>query len=392
MAWPSEHLLQTPNAFLHPLHQFFVMTYRITRATLLCACALAPASAHAALGIFTHGNGIKSLGMGGVSYSIAEESMALAANPAHAAGLGKRIDVAVDVFGPQSNARIYGNAAGPDMRYRTDAKRAYMIPQGGFNLPLTEKLSFGLTLLSAGLGPDYPDSPYQRFGGATRTNIQLASTSMVSALAYQLAPKLVVGLSANLGYQQLRLQGINFLSAISERPGKVSNQGKDGSASAGYSVGMVGELTPQLRFGMAYRSKSWTGRHTDYSGLLPERGRLELPAIWGAGFTATPLPQLEIALEYQRYEYANEPAFANRLGALAAGHLLGSSEGPGFGFKDQSAYKLGVQWQATSQLTLRGGYISASQVMRESENLFGILGTLPTTTHYTAGASYVAAH
>lgn len=357
-------------------------------AALIAFCS--PFAAQATVGVFEHGNGIKSMGMGGVGYSFAEETTALGANPAHALALSHRFDVGVDLFAAEAVATYDGNAAGPDESFASDGRTYYAIPQGGYSRRLSDRLGFGVTVLSAGLGPDYDGSPYERFGGSSRVSLGLASSSVVTALAYQLNKQHTVGASLNVGYQVLELKGLQFLDdpAVSSAPGKVTNQGKDGAFSVGFSLGWHGQLTPWLAAGVAYRSKSWTEKHEDYRGLVAEGGRLELPAIYGGGVTLTPIRNWTLALEFQHQAYSKEPAFSNKIEKLAEGNLLGSDNGPGFGLDDANVYKIGVRWQATPKLMLRAGYTYNTVIVQRSETLFAVLGCLTTSTNYSVGATY----
>lgn len=366
-----------------------IMTCKVITAALL-ALAI-PFGASGSLGIFEHGNGIQSMAMGGVSYSVGYETTALGANPAHAIGLGNRWDVGVDVFYADAVSTIRGNSLGPDERYHSDAKSYYAIPQGGWSRTLSDRLAIGVTVLSAGLGPAYDGSPYERFGGSPRTSLQLSSSSVVTAAAFRLSPKHVIGASLNTGYQELKVTGLQFLAneQASLAPNRVTNQGKDGAFTAGLSIGWLSQLTPQLTFGAGYRSRNWTQRHKEYRGLIAEGGKLELPAIYGLGFAYKPAPAWTIALETQRYTYRKQRAFRNGIGQFAAGEKLGAEQGPGFGWDDQYAYKLGVSWQATPKLALRAGYIHATQIINSSETLFAALGCLTGTNQYTAGATWL---
>ena len=354
-----------------------------------------PVQVQATLGLFEHGNGIKSMGMGGVGYSFAEETTVLGANPAHALALGSRYDIGVDIFRAEAEAIYENNNLNPEQfdpneTQLSDGRRYYYIPQGGFSMALSERWALGVAVLSAGLGADYDGSPYERFGGAARTTLQLASSSVVTALAYQLNQNHALGFSLNTGYQVLSVKGLEFLdnAALSESPGKVTNQGKDGAFTLGFSVGWHGKLTPWLSAGLAYRSKNWTQKHEDYAGLVAEGGKLELPSIYGGGIAITPAPNWTLALEAQRYTYRKQTAFRNGIAGLEQGVLLGSADGPGFGFNDQNAYKLGIAWQATPKLMLRGGYIYATRIVQPSETLFGFLACLTTGMQYALGATY----
>lgn len=354
-----------------------------------------PLQAQATLGLFEHGNGIKSMGIGGVGYSFAEETTVLGANPAHALALGNRFDIGVDVFRAEAEAIYENNNVNPDQfdpnqTRLSDGRRYYAIPQGGVSMALSERWAVGVAVLSAGLGADYSRSPYVRFGGGHRTSLQLASSSVVTALAYQLNEDHALGLSLNTGYQVLSVEGLEFLdnAALSESPGKVTNQGKDGAFTLGFTLGWHGRLTPWLSAGLAYRSKNWTEKHEDYAGLIAEGGRLELPSIYGGGIAITPAPNWTLVLEAQRYTYRKQTAFRNGIGGLEQGVLLGSADGPGFGFNDQNAYKLGIGWQATPKLMLRAGYIYNTKIVQPSETLFGFLGCLTTNMQYALGATY----
>jgi len=352
---------------------------------------LSAAPSHATLGIFAAGNGLKSLGMGGVSYSHATESTALSGNPAHALGLGNRFDIGSDSFYAKATATISGNELAADSAEKSDGQSLYFIPQAGFTRRLNDRWAFGITMLSAGLGPDYDGSPYARFGGnPDRTTLQLASTSVDSVLAYQVLETLDVGLSLNTGYQQFSAKGLEFLTdpTLSSSPGQVTDQGKDGVFTFGASLGVVWRINPWLTAGASYRSKNHNGKHKDYRGLIAGGGRLELPAIYGGGLSIRASPSVTIALEAQRYTYRSSDAFGNGLDRLEAGVRLGEENGPGFGYDDQNAYKLGVSYDVSPRLTLRGGYTYGTQMVTEKNTLFAFIGPVTLQEQYSVGATY----
>lgn len=347
-----------------------------------------PNLASATLGVYEYGYGIKSMGMGGVAYAYAGDTMSIAANPAHAVSLAGRYDIGYDVFNPRAGATIRDVPGVPDQTYYNDGRSWYGIPQGGVAFALSDRLAAGVTMISAGLGPDYKDSPYARYGGASRVILGLAQTALGAALAYEITPRQNIGFSANISYQALSTKGLEAFAQASESPEHVTNQGRDGVVGGSVTVGWVGELAPGLTAGASYHSKNWMPRHKEYEGLLPDHGKFELPAIWGAGFVYQANSDWMLAFDYQRFEYASEVAFGNGIDKLSEGKLLGSKDGPGFGWNDQDAYKFGVNWKATPQLDLRAGYVHATQIIRESDTLFAFLGCVTLTTHYSVGATY----
>lgn len=366
------------------------MTSNTTRTFFAGALLACIPPAQATLGVFEHGNGIKSMGMGGVGYSIGEESTSLVANPAHVIGLGERYDLGVHGVTPRGDVEVEDNAAGPDSRHRNTGRRYFFIPQGGFTLALGERWALGVAASSAGVGPDYPNSPYARFGGAERSSLFLTVAGLSTALAYKVNANHSLGASLNLAYQTLSLEGVNFIGAVSSDPDRVSNQGKDGEFGVGFTIGWHGQLTPQLAAGVAYRSKTWTGKHEEYRGLLPEQGRLELPQIWGAGLAYALATDWTLAFDFQRFQYSGQTAFGSSVTRLdpASGVLFGDDQGPGFGFKNQNAYKFGLAWKASPEWTLRAGYLDATQMVSRQETLFGMLAPVAGTRHYTVGSTW----
>lgn len=346
-----------------------------------------PLAATASNGLFTHGDGIKAQGFGGVTVVAGEDTGAMASNPANLFQLGDRYDVGLDLLVADPAAEIEGNAAGPDERFPADGKHNYFVPQGGYARRLSPRLAAGFSMASAGLGPDYRRNPYARFGGDPSARIALAQSTIVNALAYEVVPGQVLGASLNLAYQMFELEGLSALSSASASPQHFSDQGTDGGFGLGFTLGWSGRLKPWLTAGAAYRSKTWTERMKRYEGLIPDRGRLETPAMYSAGIALTPAPRWTLGIEAQRVEYASEIAFGNDLGELEQGHLFGSEDGPSFGWRDQNIYKLGIAYQASPSIRLRAGYCRATQLIPPSSTFLSILGPATTKNHYSLGAS-----
>lgn len=363
-------------------------------AAWLSLCMLLPLQAGATLGVFEHGSGIKSLGEGGISYTAGEESTVITANPALAAGLGERFDVGMDELTPDARASISGNSLGPDQAYDSDAHHFYPIPQGGVTMPLAPLWAAGATLYAGGLGPDYSQSPYARFASPANAaasqsaSLTLKISGLCLALAHELLPGQSLGAAVNVQHEGMNVKGLSSFAAFSESPGNVSDIGEHGAWGGSLSFGWNGSITPWMTAGASYRSKSWSQRISAYRGLLPDQGLLELPAIYGGAVAFKPLPRLQIALEFERSEYGARHAFGNSVDLLYQGQLLGSSDGPGFGWTNQNAYKLGLSWQAIPRLVLRAGYVYSPANFPPSQTLFNAMAPATLKDHYTAGGTW----
>lgn len=367
---------------------------RRTHAAWLALCAFLPLRAGATLGVFEHGSGIKSLGEGGISYVAGGETTAIAANPALALALGNRYDIGMDELTPDERTTVSGNSLGPDRTYDSNAHHFYPIPQGGLTRRLAPGWAAGATLYAGGLGPDYSESPYARFAAPSNASrsqsasltLKISGLSMV--LAHEVLPGQSLGLAVNVQHEALNAQGLSTFGTFSESPGNVSDVGKHGAWGGSLCLGWDGRITPWLEAGLSYRSKSWSEKIRAYRGLLPDQGLLELPAIYGGALAFKPLPGLQVAVEFVRSEYGARNAFGNSIGLLSEGRLLGSSDGPGFGWTNQNAYKLGVSWQALQSLRLRAGYIYNTAQFPPSQTFFNAMAPAVLKDHYTAGATW----
>ncbi len=373
------------------------MMNKLHSTALAAVGCLSAFNAQATLGIFEHGTGIKALGYGGVSYIGVDESTAISANPALAFGLGGRFDLGADFLVVRGGTKISGNAAGPDEYYGSTGKKYFPIPQFGVTTRIADHWAFGVSAFAAGLGPDYPRSPYARFaqgqgaaveaGSASAQNsLKIAGISFV--LAHEVLPGQSIGLAANVQHQSLSTDGTLPFGAVSESPEFVGNQGQHGGFGASFTLGWTGHITPWLDGALSYRSKTWQQKIEQYRGLLPDQGRLALPAIFGGALLFKLAPEWNAAVEYQHFAYQRSNAFGNSLGLLFEGRPLGSDNGPGFGWNNQNVYKLGIQHQWAKDWILRGGFIYSTQVLSKSNTLFNGLAPATPKFHVTGGFTY----
>lgn len=345
-------------------------------------------SAWAGFGPYEHGYGIKSLGAGGVAYALHDEAYQVNANPAAAALMGHRLDLGLNWNVVDPGGSITGNAAGADQQFDSDVQRHYPIPQAAWVRPLNPQLSTGVTFFAAGLGTEYRDNPYARFGGEGRGKLGIMQVGLSGLLAWRVAPRQSLGLGLNVSYRSFELKGIQPFAGFSQAPAQLTNQGEAGGLGVSVSLGWQGQIAPGLQAGIAVRTPTYMQKLKDYAGALPHQGQLNLPAIWGGGLAYELFSSLTVAVDAQRLQFGRVAALGNPIAQLQQGHLLGSDEGPGFGWRSQTIYKLGLIWQASPQLTLRAGYNHGSSVISPSETLFDLLAPSAGRRHYTLGGSY----
>lgn len=373
------------------------MNFRIARsaaskflaATGLALMAAAPASATD--GYFLHGAGAKAKGSGGAAIAYPQDALAITANPAAATELGHRVDVGFDIFVPDRSVRIAGNAFGADQSYSGNNANPFVLPEFGYAVPLSEKLSFALAIYAnGGMNTDYKRNPFERFGATGEAGIDLKQVFITPTLAVRVADGHSLGISVIGVAQSFRAKGIAPFAAASADPANFTDNGEDWAWGGGVRVGWLGHLTDRLSAGAFYQSKVWTTRFERYAGLFADRGGFDVPASWGGGLAYRLTDRLDMAADVKRIEYSGIGSVGNSLAPLFAGVPFGAAGGPGFGWKDITVYKFGAVYKASPTWTLRAGYGRAEQPIPASQTFLNILAPGVVQDHFTLGATWTA--
>jgi long-chain fatty acid transport protein len=356
--------------------------------TPLCAL-LAAGSAHATNGYFSHGYGIKAKGMGGASVAMTDNAFAGANNPAAAAWAGNRVEVGLDVFAPSREMERTGS--GGNLAVKSDSNIFY-VPEFGFNAAVSDTIGMGITIYgNGGMNTDYAGGQINCGGGAVnalcgngRLGVDLQQLIVAPTIAFKLSPTQSIGISPLAVQQVFKADGLSAFAGVSASSTKLSNNGADTSNGYGVRLGYLGKYGDSFSVGASYSPQISMSKLSQYAGLFAEAGGFDIPANYAIGLAFKPTPDVTVALDYQRIRYSGVPSIANT-GSLRP---LGSVNGGGFGWDDVNVWKVGVQWQATGNLTMRVGANVGTNPIKSSEVTFNILAPGVTTTHYTVGGTY----
>lgn len=365
------------------------------------AAAIVALPALATNGYFAHGYGLKAKGMGGASTAMAQDSLGGATNPASMVWSGSRMDLGADVFMPRRDAERTG-AGFPTLNGKVDSdKKAFLIPEFGYNRMVNNNLSVGVSVYgNGGMNTSYPQGTFNCGGGAANMlcgsgtlgiGVDLMQLIVAPTVAYKFTPRHSVGASLLLGYQRFKAAGLQAFDnapgfpPFTQSPGSVTNNGADSSTGAGVRLGYFGRLTDTVSVGAAYAPKMNMSKFDKYKGLFANGGDFDIPANYSAGIAVTPKPGWTLALDYQRIKYSGVPAVGNPSMPVAP---LGAANGPGFGWRDINVVKLGVAWEMNSQLTLRAGYNRGDNPITPSDVTFNILAPGVMKSHYTLGFTH----
>ena len=358
----------------------------------LAAITLAalPAAVHATDGYFTHGYGVKSQGMAGVGIALPQDALAAAINPAGTAFVGNRLDLGLTAFAPRRGAEIKGNAFGPDESYDGDGEKYFFIPEIAYTRQLSPNTGVGVAVYGhGGMNTEYRNNPFQRFGATGKAGVDLSQLFVSPSLAYKITEHHAIGVALNLAYQRFEATGIDAFAPFSVNPGNFSDRGYDSSTGAGVRVGWTGEITPALTLGATWASKTYMGKFDKYQGLFADGGSFDIPANYGIGAALKVTPALTIGADVKRIEYSDVDSVGNPLSNLFAGNAFGSPNGPGFGWRDITVYKIGASYEYSKRLSLRGGYSHGDQPIPDNQTFLNILAPGVIQDHLSLGASWL---
>jgi len=348
-------------------------------------------SSFATDGYFVTGFGAKQQGQGGAGIARPGDSLAGATNPAGAFGVGNRVDVGLTVFRPVRSAAIVGNQLPPgypNVNGAYDANRVenFELPELGYNRLFKPNLALGLALYgNGGLDTSYK-TPIPLLG-STRGGVDLEQLFISPTAAYKAGAHNTFGVAVNIAYQRFAAEGIqNFANAnYSSEPAHVTNTGHSNSYGAGVRVGWIGEVNHIVSVGATFQSKSYMTAFDRYKGLFAEGGKFDIPANVGGGAAIKILPKATVLIDFDRIFYGQVKSIANPDSNQA---LLGSSNGPGFGWHSINVIKTGVDVKLSPALSLRGGYNHAGAPFDGTQNFFNLLAPAVTKDHLHLGATW----
>lgn len=363
------------------------------------AAAIIATPAFATDGYFPHGYGIRAKGMGGASVAMTHDSMGGANNPATMVWAGERLDAGIELFSPKRSAERSG-AGFTSLNGKVDSgSTSFFVPEFGFNRMAGNDLSLGVTVYgNGGMNTDYPQGNFNCGGGPANMlcgggglGVDLMQLVVAPTVAYKPSPRHSLGVSLLLGYQQFKIRGLQAFDnapgfpPFTGAPGSVTNRGYSRSQGIGLRVGYLGRLSDQVSVGAAYAPKMNMSRFKEYAGLFADHGDFDIPAHYTVGIAFDATPSLTIAADFQRIEYSGVGAVGNPSSVRLP---LGAPGGPGFGWRDVSVLKLGVQWRGGGGWTLRAGFNRSDNPVRSEDVTFNILAPGVMREHYTAGFSW----
>lgn len=367
-------------------------------ALLAVMCWVAPAQA--SNGYYAYGFGTISKGMAGAGVALPTDTMGTAVNPALMAHVGHRLDVGLAWFKPDrgftADTPTATPAGVPFIPPGTFEKSDdfFLIPHFGWNRPLDSGSTIGVSLGgNGGMNTEYDLPVFGNFAppGMTTapTSIDMAQLFVGVNYAKQLNSEHTLGIAPVFAVQRLKVEGLQPFMGLSADPNAVTNNGYDYSYGGGLKLGWYWRATDALSVGSSYQTRLYMTAFDQYAGLLAEQGDFDIPSTFQIGVAYQPTPAWTVLLDVQQLFFSDIHSVGNSNNiALTPGTIsLGTNDGLGFGWRDMTIYKAGLQWQANDDWAVRAGYSLANQVVPSQQALFNILAPATITQHVTVGIS-----
>lgn len=401
---------------------------KLALSVAIAVAGMSQAPVHATNGMLMPGYGFRAMGMGGVGIAYGRDSLSVAANPANATKSGMRGDLGVAIFNAERHVAM-GEDAGQGQPFAAynfhgdveSDNKYFIMPEMGFTMPLTERLHVGMAFVPNGGGNttfrenffSYQSTPTAAQYPARTTTLGVDLQQLVAPItvAYKVNEDHAVGVSLLLAAQRFRAYGLDafvqFGGPSGILPGQLlsdadhlTGQGFDYSYGAGVRLGWQGEfIDDKLTLGLTYASRTYMTKFDKYRGLFAEHGDFDIPENYGIGIAIKPAKNLTIAADIVRVNYSDIAAIGNRgpgtpldtAGIPSATNpltLLGLDQGMGFGWTDQTIYKLGINYGLNERWQIRAGYNYGKSPIPDDQLTFNTLAPATTEKHYSVGFTY----
>lgn len=383
--------------------------------TFAIAFALAaPSTVFATNGMFLIGYGAKGTAMGGAGVAYPQDAMITAYNPAGMTEIGEmRLDATLELFHPPRAVKHDSSTIPADVRSKDDW---FPIPAiGAVMSDKSTPMALGMAIVGAGLGTRYKQTTGTFFSPAgtspayKEVGVFLMHMDMLPSMAYKVDENNSIGASVVISMQTFRAYGLEAFTSgtfnFTSSTDSLTNRGNDWSLGGGYRLGWLGTyFDKRLNFGLNFAPKLHMQRFNRYSGLFANHGEFDIPKNYTAGMAFKFTPKTTVAFDVERILWSGVPSIGHEgpttTGTLGLNPLcpggnggrpecqLGGSLGMGFGWRDQTVRKLGVEHKYNKNVTLRAGYNYGKSPIQEDQVLFNMLAPATSEKHYTFGTTY----
>ena len=397
-----------------------------TRPSLVCFTLMALLSASQSFGEQGNtlvGYGARQKALSAADVADSRDPMSMAVNPAGIVGLDREYQFGITAILPDRgyDAFSYDPLHHPLVvvapGHAESGQSLFPVGNGGFIQPIDAQSAWGLVVYgnsggntsysfnnfkapiyapnivvpTSPVGPLFGPGPLLAptmggpFGGGF-AGIDLRQGFFSLDYAKKFGP-VTIGFAPTIAVQMLNIQGLKPLAVYSSDPYHLSDDAYDWSFGGGFRIGLEYEIVKGLRFGFAGATPMFSTNFGKYGGTIADHGKLDIPASLNAGFALDPTPDLTLMAGWRHIFYSAVHSLGAPSAPLFYG-TLGSSGGPGLGWRDSDMASFGVEWRALKPLTLRLGYAYATMIIGPQDIWINVLTPALTQHHASGGFKY----
>ncbi len=363
----------------------------------LAASLLAATSAQATDGYFANGVGARHKALAGAGVADGRDATSASINPAGILRAGNELDISASFFDPE---REFTGSGGPGFTPNGTVesdRNFFLIPNIARNWKTVGNPYFDALTLSmsgnGGMNTTYKGIANPACGAGNgvfcggKSGVDLTQLLISMAMAKSFG-NVSVGLAPTVAAQLFAAKGLGAFAGASAFPASLTNNTHEVVFGAGLRGGIEWAVLPNVRLGAAGSTKIYSQKFDDYKGLFAEQGDFDIPANVQAGIAVDLSPALTIMADYKRIWFSDVQSVGNPSTNILLGIPFGANNGPGFGWDDLNIFKVGLEYRATSDLTLRAGYSHNNQPIKSRDVMLNILAPAVSQNHITGGFMY----
>lgn len=343
--------------------------------------------------------GTKAPGMGATGIAYPQDAFAGAYNPAGILEIEDRLDLAATCIYNRGHATIHLERTPAVGKHKINGKfnpfdSAFNFdPSFGINKTFCTSWEWAIGIV--GYNRERQKTSYNRpvplLGKNSKLGMEYIHDVIAPILSFRITSSHTFGVSFDWHLQRISIKGLDQFAHehFSSSPSHVTNNGNSYSSGFGATLGWTWKALDGLTIGAVYRSRAKMTKFRKYKGFLAERGRIDPPTQWGFGVAYQFIPCAIITADIEWIQWSQIKSLHNPL--LHKNEIVqtGTDHGPGFGFKNQVFYRIGIDYAFNQSWTVRAGYQYANTSTKNSQTMLNLLFCRTSENLLTLGASYI---
>lgn len=333
-----------------------------------------------------------SSGRGSATVALPSDTFVAAYNPAAMSWVGDRWDLGVVWQRDWGRTKISGNSdANNNGTFNSHHTENFFLPEFGINMNICEcMLTLGFIIYNRSYSKVTYDTSIPIFG-FKKLGLEYLQQTASPVCTIRFGTDHALGVSLDFVGQRLKIDGLeSFANPInSDSPSHVTDEGYEYAIGLGITVGWMSKVSECVSIGFAWQPEIRMSHFRGYKGIVAHHGRLNLPQRFIGGFTIQFVDGVTGLFDVEHISWNDIPALDHPiLPNFNKIPSFGDDNGAGLGWRDQNYFRVGLEWEITDFLTIRGGYSYSRTPIKRKETFLNILVPHIVEHYGTVGATW----